>query len=179
MDANEFKARRVFGTLALAVFVITWVLLCFGNLYFIQGAIKKQGFGPVDVAKRVTSPDGSMMAILARSYAALPALNFWLIISDDNYVDIKTPGNARFYTEQGGWSQAGLAHAGEPLWYSHDFELTTRWDWNEELVWSQDSLVIGVRVKGEFVYAYDFSANQGYEDAQQIRELLAAHNGIP
>ncbi len=175
MDTKEFKTRRVFGVLAIAIFVITWVVLCFGNLFFIDRAIKKEGFGPVDVAKRVTSPDGSKTAILARSYNFLD-LNFQLLITDDNFVDIEQPGNAQFYTVEGGWGQAGLAQAGEPLWYSHDFELTTRWDWNEELVWSQDSLVIGVRVEDEYVFAYDFSAKKGSADAQQIKELLAEHD---
>jgi hypothetical protein len=58
---------------------------------------------------------------------------------------------------------------------SHDFDPSTSLDWEENIQWSQDSLVIAVMITEQYVYAYDFYNPKSYEDNQQIMNLLEKH----
>jgi hypothetical protein len=175
MEHQETKPRRVFLTLVVSFFIISWVILCLGNIFFIDKSIRATAFGPLDVAKRLTSPDRSKTAILARSYLTLMDLNFILFITDADLADLHHPDNAaHMYVADGIWQKMAGADGKQYLWLSHDYEKTTGRDWHEDVIWSEDSTVIGVRVDGDFVYAYDFKTKNSYQDQQQIEELLAS-----
>ena len=161
------------GAFLLAVFL---VFLCFvrcGNA--IEQQTKDQfEFGPIDVARRVTSPDWSKTAILVRSYASLMDLNFALYITDDEFADVtRSNEDASFITESETTNSTDSAlWIQRALWISHDYEPTTQRNWHEDVVWSEDGTVVAVTIEEQFVFAYDFQTGQQYEDPAQIQGLL-------
>jgi hypothetical protein len=100
---TEKQAERILALIPIIFFASTWIMLCIATYNLAMRDIFEGGFGPVDVAKRVTSPDGSKTAILVRSYVTLD-LNFILYVTDDHYVDIDRPNKtALFYFPDGQW----------------------------------------------------------------------------
>ncbi|MCP4543582.1 MAG: hypothetical protein GY832_41240 [Chloroflexi bacterium] len=166
------NTKRVIQALVVALFAITWLLLCANNINLLSKINRDEsGFGPIDVVRRVTSPDWSKTAILVRSYASLMDLNFALYITDDEFADVtRSNEDASFVTDSdlpdsALWIQRAL-------WISLDYEPTTHKNWREDVVWSEDGTVITVTIEEQYVFAYDFQTKRRYEDPAQIRSLL-------
>ncbi len=176
---NTIKAIRI---LAVVFFVSTWVLMCANTINLLIGNIQKSNaefaFGPLDVVRRITAPDGKKTAILVRSYGSFLDLNFALYITDDEMADITdSTEQASFVADD---ELANMKDAAlwikRALWISQDYELTTRRNWHEDIVWSDDASIIAVTLEEQFVFAYDFSTGQRYEEAEEILDLLKAHS---
>ena len=129
------------------------------------------GFGPIDVVRRITSPDWSKTAILVRSYASLMDLNFALYITDDEFADVTRSNEDASFITDGDLPDRAL-WIQRALWISPDYEPTTHRNWGEDVVWSKDGTVVAVTIEGQYVFAYDFQTEQRYEDPAQIRSLL-------
>jgi len=108
--------------------------------------------GPVrtDVAKRIESPDSSKTAILIRRQAF--DLNF--------YVDIKKGLRTR------------------KLHRSRDFYPNSQLDFNEKIVWSNDSNLLVLMIDDvsgnneKYMWAYDFRDKKEYYDNDKITEMM-------
>ena len=147
--------------------VIFWVTYAYLLLFFLWHCI----FNPVsgvfipltplgyiytDVAKRIKSPDYSKMAILIRRNAF--DLNF----------EVKIKENLKTRT----------------LHWTRDFypELTA--DFNEKIIWSDDSNLLVLTIEDVFddhekyMWAYDFANNKEYFDKEKITEMLNDRNAI-
>ncbi len=175
---NAIKAIRI---LAVVAFVSTWVLMCANTINVLTGNIQKNNaefaFGPLDVVRRITAPDGKKTAILVRSYGSFLDLNFMLYITDDEMADIiDSTGRASFIVDSRFVNKDTAIWIKRALWISHDYEPTTNRNWHEDIVWSDDASVIAVTVEEEYVFAYDFNTEQRYEEAERILDLLKAHS---
>ena len=174
---GQMNVKKTFHVFVMVFFVITWLLMCLNNAYLFFKQGREFTFGPLDVVRRVTAPDGKKTAILVRSYGSLLDLNFALYISDDNRVDVKdSTTKASFVTD------AELSNMDDKaiwikraLWISDDYEPTTSRNWHEDIVWSNDGAVIAVIIEGQYVFAYDFDTGQRHEDSGSIDELLKLH----
>ena len=165
-----------FAKVGVFLLAVLLVFVCFvqcGNAVKQQAKDQLQ-FGPIDVARRVTSPDWSRTAILVRSYDSLLDLNFALYITDDEFADVtRRDEDATFVTtrevtdltDSPLWIQRAL-------WISPDYEPTTQRNWYEDVVWREDGEVVAVTIEGQFVFAYNFETGQQYEDSTQIQALL-------
>jgi hypothetical protein len=169
----RLKSLAKTGTFLLAVLL---ALVCFVRC---GKAVKQQAedqfeFGPIDVARRVTSPNGTKTAILARSYDSLMDLNFALYVANDEFADVSgSSEDASFITKSEATnSPDSVLWIQRALWISPDYEPTTQRNWHEDVVWSEDGTVVAVTIEGQFVFAYDFQTGQQYEDSVQIRGLL-------
>jgi hypothetical protein len=175
MDLRQWNAKHIVMIVLLVFFLVTWAILFRNNINLLARINQDAtGFGPIDIARRVTSPSGRRTAILARSYAAFIDLNFALYITDDALADITSSSeDASFIsdseradrTDSPLWLQRAL-------WISHDYEPTTHRNWHEDVVWSEDGTVVAVTIEEQFVFAYDFQTGQQYEDPAQIQGLL-------
>jgi len=176
--AGQMKVKKIFNVFAVMFFVITWLLMCGINTYSLFKENREFSFGPLDVVRRVTAPDGKKTAILVRSYGSLMDLNFALYISDDDRVDITDSATtASFVTdpELSNMEDAAI-WIKRALWISHDYEPTTSRNWHEDIVWSNDGAVIAVIVEDQYVFAYDFDTGQRHENLGNIEELLRLHS---
>ena len=112
--------------------------------------------GPIrtDVAKRIKSPDFNKTALLIRRNAF--DLNF--------VVKIKEKLGTR------------------TLHWTRDFIPDLTADWNEQIVWSDDSSLIVLTVDDvrndyeKYMWAYDFKNNKEYIDKEKIIEILNSRN---
>jgi hypothetical protein len=168
---------KIITILLVIFFLFIGFLMCVKNV-----EKSMMGFGPIDIARRVTSPNESKTAILVRSYASFLDLNFALYITDDQFADITdSEEDASFIsdselaslTEQAIWIRRAL-------WISQDYEPTTRKNWREDVVWSEEGTVVAVTIEERYVFAYDILSGQHYEDPEKIRNLLeeCGPNGI-
>ena len=171
------KVKKIFSVFAVVFFAITWLLMFTTNTYSL---FKKSGeftFGPLDVVRRVTSPDGMKTAILVRSYGSLMDLNFALYISDDDRVDVTDSSTTASFVTDGELSKMDDAAIWiqRALWISHDYEPTTSRNWHEDIVWSDDGDVIAILIEDQYVFAYEFDTGQRLENPGNIEELLRSH----
>ena len=112
--------------------------------------------GPIrtDVAKRIESPDGTKTALLIRR-------NGW----DLNFA-VKIKENLRTKT----------------LHWSRDFVPDLKADWNEQIVWSDDSSFIVLTVDDvqnsneKYMWAYDFRSRKEYYDKDEIISILSSRS---
>ena len=153
------------------IFVTTYLFLLFFFLWQVLLRPSIDEFIPLgrmytDVAKRIESPDGTREALLIRR-------NAW----DLNFaVKIKEGSKTR------------------TLHWTRDFEPNMKADWNERLVWSDDSNFIVLTVEGpphkryyidafgneteyyehndKYTWAYDFNDDKAYHDADTISSML-------
>ena len=156
----------------LFLFIGLFTGLFIGVLLFAKNIEKSMPGWPIDIARRVTSPNGSNTAILVRLYGF--DLNFALYITDDNFADITdSEEDASFISDN---EFASLTDAvvwiRRALWISHDYDPDTGRNWREDVVWSEEGAVVAVTIEGQYVFAYDVLSGQQYEDPQQIRDLL-------
>jgi len=107
-----------------------------------------------DVAKRIKSPDYSKTALLIRRNA-----------SDLNF-GVKIKQKLRTRT----------------LHWTPDFVPDLTADWNEQIVWSDDSSLIILTVDDvdnnneKNMWAYDFKTNKEYYDKDKITDILSSRN---
>jgi hypothetical protein len=175
---GQLKVKKIFNIFVVVFFVVTWLLMCGSNVYLFLKKSTEFAFGPLDVVRRITAPDGMKTAILVRSYGSLLDLNFVLYISDDEMVEVTDSSTkASFITD------AELANMGDAaiwikraLWISHDYEPTTSRNWHEDIAWSDDGVVIAVIIEDQYVFAYDFDTGQRHENLGNIEELLRLHS---
>jgi hypothetical protein len=66
----------------------------------------------------------------------------------------------------------------EALWMSQDYEYRADYNWHEDVEWSTDSAVVAVIIEGQFVFAYDFTSDQEFEDSERIQNLLQSRGGV-
>ena len=168
------KALKI---LAGGFFITTWLAMCVNSINQLSKTSKEFTFGPLDVVRRVSAPNGGKTAILVRSYASFLDLNFVLYVADDRYADISdSTSDASFITDD------ELANLGDKalwieraLWISHDYEPTTSRNWKEDIVWSRDGSIIAVTIEEHHVFAFDIGTKQRYEQEDEIKELLSLH----
>jgi hypothetical protein len=152
--------------------------MCGENVYSLLKNSAEFPFGPLDIVRRVTAPDGKKTAILVRSYGSFIDLNFVLYVSDDRMVDVTdSTTNATFIadTKLSNMSDAAI-WIKRALWISGDYEPTTSRNWREDIMWSSDGMIIAVTVEENYIFAHDFGTGQRYEDSERIAELLELHN---
>lgn len=165
-----------FGRIIIKViFRTTYILLLFFFLWQILLRPLIDEFipmGPIytDVAKRIKSPDGTKTAILIRR-------NAW----DLNFA-VKIKENLTTRT----------------LHWTGDFAPNLAADWNEKLVWSDDSSFIVLTVEEPphrryytdvfgnktgyyeqnetYIWAYDFRNGKEYDDKEKITSILSSRN---
>ncbi|MHC4455880.1 MAG: hypothetical protein ACYS0I_02130 [Planctomycetota bacterium] len=148
------EMKRLIRKTALGVFFGTYVLLLISFLWPYVNLIMP--FGPIhtDIAKRIESPDGSKTALLIRRQAF--DLNFW--------VKIKEKGITK------------------TIHFSRDFIPDSRADWNEKIVWSNDSSLLVLMVDDvqnnneKYMWAYDFKDKKEYFDKEKIVDILNLRN---
>ena len=175
---SQLTLMQILKILAGSFFVTTWLAMCVYNLNQLSKENQEFTFGPLDVVRRVSAPNGGRTAILVRSYASFLDLNFVLYVSDDRYIDISdSTSDASFVTD------AEIAETGDmafwierALWISPDYEPTTSRNWHEDIIWSQDSSIIAVTIDDQYVFAYDFETKQRYEQEDEIQDLLSLHS---
>lgn len=151
------KFVKVVKYILIIFFVVSWLImfLLACNAFII-------GLGGLrDVSRRVTSPDQSKTALLERSVGF--DLNFVLFIKE-GYSRHSRGSLPRDYSEA--------------LWFSRDYNPSTLDNWHEDIEWSSDSSVIAVIIDGEYVFAYDFSLDQRYEDSEHIESLLKSRSDV-
>ena len=172
------KAKKTINVIVVVFFVTTWLLLCGLNAYSLFKKSAEFTFGPLDVVRRVTAPQGKKTAILVRSYGSLIDLNFALYISDNSMVDVGDISAKASFISDPKLSNMGNAAIWikRALWISRDYEPTTSRNWHEDIVWSDDGAVIAVIVEEQYMFAYDFDTSQRYENAERIDELLKLHS---
>ena len=171
------KTKKILNVFAIVFFITSWLLMFATNAYSLFKKSKEFTFGPLDVVRRVTAPDGKKTAILVRSYGSLMDLNFALYISDDNRVDVTdSTTRASFVTDtQLSNMKDAAIWIQRALWISHDYEPTTSRNWHEDIVWSEDGAVIAVILEDQYVFAYEFDTGQRLENPGNIEELLRSH----
>jgi hypothetical protein len=136
------------------IFLGTYVFLLLFLLWHLIPLINPMGPVYSDVAKRIRSPDYSKAAILVRRSGF--DLNF--------IIKVKEKGIAR------------------TLHVSRDFVPDLTADWNEEIVWSDDSSMLVFRVDdiqndgAEYMWAYDFMNRREYFDKGEIVEIFNSRN---
>lgn len=175
---GQTKVKKVFNIFVVVFFVITWLVMCGNNAYLLFNKSTEFAFGPLDVVRRVTAPDGQKTAILVRSYGSLMDLNFALYISNDDRVDVTdSTTKASFVTdaELSNMDDAAI-WIKRALWISHDYEPTTSRNWHEDIVWSDDGAVIAVMIEDQYIFAYDFDTGERHENPENIDELLRLHS---
>lgn len=145
--------RRLLIIVVAMCFGATWLLLLGYVVRDFQAALFT--FGPQDVARRLTAPNGQKTALLVRDYHF--DLNFRLYMID-------TPTAFPPRTAQ------------EALWSSQDYNPVTDHNWHEDLEWSADSALIAVRIDQQYVFAYDFTTEQQYVDPDRIRQLISLYD---
>jgi hypothetical protein len=166
------KAHKAIKTLLVA---FPWLLIC-GYITFLFIRFNAEfSFGPLDVVRRITAPSGNKTALLVRAYGFID-LNFALYVTDDSMANVTNSAeDATFYTDKELISNSTAIWMKRALWISHDYEPTTMRNWHEAILWSKDSEVLAVIVEEKYIFAYCFSNKRGYEDSQEIEDLLAAH----
>jgi hypothetical protein len=142
--------RRYLKRGAAISFIVSWLLL-FGYLIQDIGSELVAFIDTIDVARRLTAPDGHITALLERDLHF--DLNFRLYLVD--VARAPAPTDVK-----------------QALWSSQDYPPTTHRNWNEELRWSTDSSVIAVSIGETYVFAYDLRTKQRLEDHTQIGQLL-------
>lgn len=109
----------------------------------------------IDVAKRIQSPDQTKTALLIRRYAFID-LNF--------VVKIKSGFFAK------------------TLHLSKDFDHDHSRDWNEKIIWSDDSTFLVMMVDDPladnkiYMWAYDFKNNREYLNSDSIINILSSRS---
>lgn len=172
IDKNNRYSSRKTQVLVIVFFAITWLFLCANNIYLLSKFYQENtGFGPIDVVRRVTSPDWTKTAILVRSYASMIDLNFVLYITDNKFADVTK------YNEDGSFLKGSDLTDGplwiqRALWISIDYEPTTDKNWHEDVIWSEDGTIVAVIIEEQYVFAYDFQSRQKFENSEQIQSLL-------
>jgi hypothetical protein len=145
-----------------ALFTTTYVLLLFFFLWQILLRPLIDEFiplGPIytDVAKRIKSPDGTKTALLIRRNAW--HLGFEVKIKEG----LKT----------------------KTLHWSRNFDPDLKADWNEKIVWSDDSSFIILTVDNvqndneKYMWAYDFRDGKEYRDKDTIFSIMNSRSKIP
>jgi hypothetical protein len=179
----KLKIPKPIKVLAFVFFISSWLLMCGNSVdLFItrnQQGMDELAFGPLDIVRRITSPDGKKTAILVRSYASFQAsTNFILYITDDPMTDVtNSTVHANFITEDDlAKSKDSVVWIRRALWVSQDFNPTTDKNWHEDIAWSRDGEIIVVVVEGQYVFAYDLGTKQRYEKAEEIVELFNLHS---
>lgn len=144
-----------------AIFTTTYVLLVLFFLWqTLLGSLINEfiPMGPIytDVAKRITSPDGTKTALLIRRNAW--DLNFAVKIKEG----LKT----------------------KTLHWSRDFEPVRKADFNEKIIWSDDSSFIVLTVDDvrhnneKYMWAYDFRDGKEYYDKDTIISIMNSRSKI-
>jgi hypothetical protein len=177
-DFGRLNSIKVIKVLAAIFFVATWLLMCGNSVNLLIKNNAESGFGPLDVVRRITAPDGKKTAILVRSYRSFLDLNFALYVTDDEMADVTdSTEKASFVADD---ELASMNDAAiwikRALWISHDYEPTTSRNWHEDIVWSNDGSIIAVTIEGQYVFAYNLGTEQRYEEAEEIHELLKLHS---
>jgi hypothetical protein len=137
-----------------ALYITTYALLSFFFLWQVLFGPLIYKFLPTrtDVAKRIKSPDGTKTALLIRSSAGY--LTFEVKIKEG-------PKTKTLHT-------------------SRNFEPDLKADWNEKIIWSDDSNFIVLTVDDvqnnneKYMWAYDFKDGIEYKDKDAIFSIMKA-----
>ena len=135
--------------------IVSCILIVFVCLFLLMSRILFHVYVDADVAKRIQSPDKTKIARLIRHKGFID-LNF--------LVEIKNG----FTFKQ--------------LHKSRDFLPDRCVDWNEQLIWSNDSSFLFMSVDNQFddlekyIWAYDFKHNKEYTTESVIMEIMDSRN---